>query len=409
MHYVLISLFADNLSKQLFVGSIIDRHFKMNLLISAGLCLFLFDVAIEAAEKNFKPLNCTERQSWGSNYYNCLIQPHDAVEAFEIGDDKTWKTLKNAKVNSFYDIKILLFDIKVGYSSKDGKYSLGALKIKAEDTFKYSTRLESLLLATRNLSFPYDVVSDPIKWDKMRNNLFNVNGLRRLEINDTGLNTQRHIWKLPASLKHLKLVNQDYTKYDLRRCTELEVLDFSNNRLFEMPLLSRPSPPLKELDLSKNPLYEFTVEDIAPLCDLRKLNVDYSGMGSRHRNCECLRLKEWVSFLKAETDGNFEFIGKFRCNNAVVNDALCRESGYTLSRAKELRKQCQNRDYSWQSILNAESKISDSGSSTAFIVSAVSVMIVLIVLSIGGAYVYVNYVRRNSDNLDAATPTSNPN
>lgn len=105
------------------------------------------------------------------------------------------------------------------------------------------------------------------------------------------------IW--PASLQDL------YTEgiyleenRNLHKLKKLVRFSASNNALKSFPKFYSPLPTLMEINLYDNPIEKITVQDIAPLCNLRHLEMD--GKDSRFKlyqepfYCECESLLNWL-------------------------------------------------------------------------------------------------------------------
>lgn len=177
-----------------------------------------------------------------------------------------------------------------------------------------SKQISTLMIHIPLIIFSSTVMLNGTRLKEMKDKIFNDPHLHDLEIYNASFNLRRHLWKLTYTLNRLNFSNNKYTNYDLTSYHDLTDLDFENNWLTRIPMLSNnPLPLLKSLNLLRNPLYDFTVNDIAGFCDLEMLKLGYYSMGSGHRSCECRRIKEWVEMLIIWGDENFSFEGEFKC------------------------------------------------------------------------------------------------
>ncbi|XP_065219984.1 uncharacterized protein LOC135845399 [Planococcus citri] len=218
--------------------------------------------------------------------------------------------------------------------------SYGALMIENIDTFQRFSNLISIGMTMGKGFEIADHLLEPSQLKVLKNELFNVPSLTYLNILYVEFNSKNRNWILPASLQNLRILNS-VIEYDLTKCTQLETLQLTHNKLMKMPILSNPPPPLKELNLRNNPLQEFTLNDIAGYCDLRSLSLDQGNMSF----CECFRLIQWIRKNLKEVDG-FKFNGALECEHGEGLDC----SIYTLQEADILRQKCVQRKV-WNVIL----------------------------------------------------------
>lgn len=142
-----------------------------------------------------------------------------------------------------------------------------------------------------------------------------LNSLEYIEMNECYLD-DTFVVHLPKQLKAVNFDNNQFQKLNVHWATELEEISAKNNSLDSVPKLSVPSPPLKILRLSENPLKEMTIVDIAQLCELTLLELNFppnSHYLSLAGYCQCVMLKQWaveaeiqgVDSLKCYDQGNF--------------------------------------------------------------------------------------------------------
>lgn len=112
--------------------------------------------------------------------------------------------------------------------------------------------------------------------------------------------TDAAAWVLSPNLRIYCVDENNYTNIDLHQYTKLEVFSANNNQLTRLPSFSIPPPQIAELSLKDNPIQLLTVEDLAPLCWLIKLEVAISDEVFHVMNdgyCHCQRLSNWTSMF----------------------------------------------------------------------------------------------------------------
>lgn len=127
--------------------------------------------------------------------------------------------------------------------------------------------------------------------------LIGLDSLEYLEMNECYLGDWVSVY-LPYQLKILNFDKNRYHKIDVHWASDLEELSAKENYLENIPKLSVPSPPLKILRLNENPLNEMTVTDVAQLCEITLLELQFSDQSfyvSEAGYCQCLLLKKWAN------------------------------------------------------------------------------------------------------------------
>lgn len=109
-----------------------------------------------------------------------------------------------------------------------------------------------------------------------------------------------YIMELPVNLKTLIVYKNKYEyNLDVHWCPKLEEINANDNKLQNIPKLHQPPPPLKTLRLKGNPLSNMTILNIAPLCNLTLLelqfppNTHFNNSNSKDSYCQCETLKAW--------------------------------------------------------------------------------------------------------------------
>ncbi len=74
----------------------------------------------------------------------------------------------------------------------------------------------------------------------------------------------------------------------------LEVLSLRLNKLEKFPQFCSYMPTLSELDLMKNSFEVLSPSNLAPLCGLKKLNIDVHKYADVELLCECMKFEKWA-------------------------------------------------------------------------------------------------------------------
>lgn len=120
---------------------------------------------------------------------------------------------------------------------------------------------------------------------------------------------------LPLSLQELNLdfnprLFTNGTEPKLPEMESLQKLHLSQNYIETFPRFVHNIPSLEELDLTDNSIKTLMVEDLAPMCNLRILNVSIENLFvSESMLCDCLRVQSWITSKKINVPS------KFICNN----------------------------------------------------------------------------------------------
>lgn len=108
-----------------------------------------------------------------------------------------------------------------------------------------------------------------------------------------------YIIHLPKNLKILNVDNNQYENLNAHWAEELQEINAAYNKLINIPKIHFSGPPLEKLRLKQNPMDKMTVLDIAPLCELVVLELDFTGLKSYYNTeasyCDCTMLKQWAS------------------------------------------------------------------------------------------------------------------
>lgn len=120
---------------------------------------------------------------------------------------------------------------------------------------------------------------------------------------------------LPPSLQELNLDFNPrlFVKSNEPKLPEMESLQklfLSQNYIETFPKFVHNIPSLEELDLTDNSIRTLMLEDLAPMCNLRILNVSTESLFvSESMLCDCLRVQSWITSKKINVPS------KFTCNN----------------------------------------------------------------------------------------------
>lgn len=180
--------------------------------------------------------------------------------------------------------------------------------IEDVDMFKHFSNLMRIELRMR---IGFEISPHLLKRNelqRLKQELFNLPNLLDLNTLYFEFNSKNHQWILPESLQSLSVINSVF-EYDLTKCSQLKRLTIHHNELNKMPILSKPPPPLSDLDLRFNPLHEFVVNDIAEYCDIRFLKLEQADIVY----CECVKMIEWIKQNLNEVE-DFNFKGTLECN-----------------------------------------------------------------------------------------------
>lgn len=128
---------------------------------------------------------------------------------------------------------------------------------------------------------------------------------------------------LPPSLQELNLDFNPrlFVKSNEPKLPEMESLQklfLSQNYIETFPKFVHNIPSLEELDLTDNSIRTLMLEDLAPMCNLRILNVSTESLFvSESMLCDCLRVQSWITSKKINVPS------KFTCNNRNNEDSQC--------------------------------------------------------------------------------------
>lgn len=183
------------------------------------------------------------------------------------------------------------------------------------DSFKPYSQIKRIMMRKNN-QFHGFVGGGVTNFQHMLSTVFtSLNSLEYLELSKCYLKDTLVV-HLPPQLKILNMDENQYQKLNVHWADELEELSAKNNKLANIPKLSVPKPPLKILRLNNNPLKEMTVTDIAELCELQLLELNFHFTGhfvSSAGYCQCTMLKKWAQEIelkglenvKCYDNGNF--------------------------------------------------------------------------------------------------------
>lgn len=167
------------------------------------------------------------------------------------------------------------------------------------------SKLEKIIL-TRNYIMHWGVKSKNIKLSASPDfhSLFqNLASLKHFEFTDSYLSNTVYM-TLPNNLITVVVDKNEFSFLDLHHCSQLEEVSANDNILQNIPMLHEPLPPLKILRLKNNPLDKMTILTIAPLCQLKVLQLQfpvgsrYNKYGSDKSYCECVTLVAWIKKAK---------------------------------------------------------------------------------------------------------------
>lgn len=117
---------------------------------------------------------------------------------------------------------------------------------------------------------------------------------------------------LPTSLKKLYLSGvttiSSSIELPISSLRELNYLDLSRCELNQIPSFGGNLPSLEALNLTTNTLANFKVDNLAFLCQLKKLYISHD-LPVRNK-CECLKIEKWLQDQRIT--GSF-----FSCNNSI--------------------------------------------------------------------------------------------
>lgn len=101
----------------------------------------------------------------------------------------------------------------------------------------------------------------------------------------------------PPNLTNLSLSKNDFIKdVDLASASSLTDFQAFGCSLRAFPRFNK-SAPIATVDVRWNPLDNWTAEDLAPLCLLKSIHVEWSKRSKLprpNRFCQCVRLKNWI-------------------------------------------------------------------------------------------------------------------
>lgn len=120
---------------------------------------------------------------------------------------------------------------------------------------------------------------------------------------------------LPSSLVHLDLGGNPIV--DETGCgsvclslpSSLETLSLRGSKWRKrFPRFCESVPSIVELDVSKNSFDSVSVEDVAPLCGLQRINLTSVKISHPNGTCQKLQFEKWLTDHGVEIIGNIEVI-----------------------------------------------------------------------------------------------------
>lgn len=104
--------------------------------------------------------------------------------------------------------------------------------------------------------------------------------------------------KYPPNLQNLSLNDNDFfTEVDLQRAPSLTSFYAQRCSLLSFPKFNL-SAPIETVDVRWNPMDNWTAEDLAPLCQLKMIYIEWdentSSLPKPYRYCQCIRLEKWI-------------------------------------------------------------------------------------------------------------------
>lgn len=101
----------------------------------------------------------------------------------------------------------------------------------------------------------------------------------------------------PPSVRTLSISkNRNQRNINLSPLPDLATLNAVDCSLMYFPEFNE-SASIKQIDLSKNPLNNFSVRDLAMLCQLEEVRLQWtedSTLNSSQRWCDCIKIQTWL-------------------------------------------------------------------------------------------------------------------
>ncbi len=148
--------------------------------------------------------------------------------------------------------------------------------------------------------------SDLIYLNLSRNDIYSIDprtfhdSLTNLEILDLSMNQIDVLPFFPKTLKELyleglRLLFKDKKGLSLKEQKSLRFLSLKNDKLSAFPKLEGIGTTLEELNLQGNSFSTFSINDLAPLCKLKRLYVTREKLFQKKEElCSCLLVRRWI-------------------------------------------------------------------------------------------------------------------
>lgn len=140
--------------------------------------------------------------------------------------------------------------------------------------------------------------------------------------------TDGEMWRFPINLRKLVLDGNQYTYIDVSTNYKLEEISANDNKLKKLPIIYQAPVYVSKYSLKNNPLDDFTVNDLAPLCnlDILELKIPQGAfLTTPIGNCRCRQIIKWTELFNISTTlacshltGNYFTISLFQRFDAIT-------------------------------------------------------------------------------------------
>lgn len=243
--------------------------------------------------------------SWSQSQSMLLMEPEIQTKKCRYFRDKSMLTcncqsLNLAIIPSYIDKNIEVLD-----------FSFNRLVTINKDSFSRFTSLKYLDLHDNFLKKIEDSAFDPLQdlmvldlsktlAEKLPQGLFNLPHLEKLYIEENDL-------------------TEDIFKSQVT--SPLKIIQTSKNSIKKFPNFG-PMPTLVYLNISENHIEKININDIAPYCKLKTLDLSKNPISFDDNTCDCQLFNAWIKHHNITVLPNFQCSKKLDCTEKFTNETL---------------------------------------------------------------------------------------
>lgn len=190
-----------------------------------------------------------------------------------------------------------------------------------------------------------------------------------LEVLDLSQNGCDNLPKSLFQLPYLRTLYLGYNRltdsvFNVEVTSPIKLLQLTRNKLTKIPYFG-PQPTLVTLNVSENLITSVDIEDLAPFCSLKVLDLSRNMIKFNSMGCECQELNAWVKLRQIKMKPNF-----FNCTDPPTTVEDCANVQFS-NRTYELYNEC-------STIIQQKVETEKARSVWILVVSCVSVFLFII-------------------------------